>query len=410
MTLLHMSDLDLSGKRVLIREDLNVPLTGGQITSDARIRAVLPTLRLAMQQGARVIVLSHLGRPEEGKFDPALSLAPVAARLSKLLGVPVPLRKDWLGGVECSAGAVVLCENVRFNPGETEDSDALARQIAALGDIFVMDAFATAHRAEASTHGVAKYAPVACAGPLLTAELEALGRVLDKPARPLVAIVGGSKVSTKLAILEALLDKVDKLLLGGAIANTFLAAVGHKVGNSLCEANMIATACRLLDRAHARGADIALPLDVVVAHRCAANAAVKGRWAAEVSGDEMIFDIGPATIRRYAEILATAKTILWNGPVGAFEIDQFGEGTEAIANAIAAGRAFSLVGGGDTVAAVEKYGVANRISYVSTGGGAFLECVEGKTLPAVAVLEERARELPPANRAPAAIGARPVTS
>jgi phosphoglycerate kinase len=387
-----MSDLNLSGKRVMIREDLNVPVQNGQVTSDIRIRAALPTLRSAMQQGARVIVLSHLGRPEEGKFDPELSLSPIAAKLSELLGVPVPLRKDWLGGVDCAAGSVVLCENVRFNTGEKKDGEALARQMAALCDVFVMDAFATAHRAEASTHGVAKYAPVACAGPLLLAELNALGRALANPARPLVAIVGGSKVSTKLTILETLLDKVDNLILGGGIANTFLAAAGVKVGSSLCEMDMIATARRLLERAHARGSDIALPLDVIVAHECSAGAAARGRWAAEVAADEMILDIGPATIQRYARILASAKTILWNGPVGVFEFDQFGEGTKAIAQAIAASEAFSLAGGGDTLAAAEKYGVASGISYLSTGGGAFLEFVEGKTLPAVAVLEERARE------------------
>jgi phosphoglycerate kinase len=388
-----MSDFDLSGKRVMIREDLNVPMQNGRITSDMRIRAALPTLRSAMQQGAHVIVLSHLGRPEEGKYDPELSLSPVAAKLSELLGVPVPLCKDWLGGVDCAAGSVVLCENVRFNKGEKQDSEALARQMAALCDVFVMDAFATAHRAEASTHGIAKFAPVACAGPLLAAELNALERALANPARPLVAIVGGSKVSTKLTILEALLEKVDKLILGGGIANTFLAAAGIGVGTSLCETEMIATARGLLDRAHARGADIALPMDVTVAHE-RAGAGARGRWAVEVAEDEMILDIGPATIQRYARILASAKTILWNGPVGVFEIDPFGEGTKAIANAIASSEAFSLVGGGDTLAAVEKYGVANRISYMSTGGGAFLEFVEGKTLPAVAVLEDRARDMP----------------
>jgi phosphoglycerate kinase len=402
MPFLHMSDLNLSGKRVMIREDLNVPVQNGRVTSDARIRAALPTLRSAMRQGAHVIVLSHLGRPEEGKYDPAMSLSPVAAKLSELLGVPVPLCKDWLGGVDCAAGAVVLCENVRFNKGEKQDSEALARQMAVLCDVFVMDAFATAHRAEASTHGLAKFAPVACAGPLLVAELNALGRALANPARPLVAIVGGSKVSTKLTMLDTLLDKVDKLILGGGIANTFLAAAGYKVGSSLCETEMIATARRLLDRAHARGADIALPMDVIVAPERTAGAAAKGRWAAEVAADEMILDIGPATIQRYARILASAKTILWNGPVGVFEFDQFGEGTKALANAIAGSEAFSLAGGGDTLAAVEKYGVASRISYMSTGGGAFLEFVEGKTLPAVAVLEERARDLPPAaKRVPA---------
>ena len=403
MALVHMSDLDLSGKRVMIREDFNVPVLNGRVTSDMRIRAALPTLRSAMQQGAHVMVLSHLGRPEEGKYDPGMSLLPVAAKLSELLGVPVPLRQDWLGGVDCAAGSIVLCENVRFNKGERQDSEALARQMGALCDIFVMDAFATAHRAEASTHGVARFAPVACAGPLLVAELYALERALANPARPLVAIVGGSKISTKLTMLEALLDRADKLILGGAIANTFLAAVGYKVGTSLCETDMVAEARRLLERAHARGADIALPLDVVVAHQCTAGAAVKGRWAAELADDEMILDIGPATIQRYVGILASAKTILWNGPVGVFELDEFGEGTKAIANAIACSDAFSLVGGGETLAAVERYGIAKGISYMSTGGGAFLEFVEGKTLPAVAVLEQRARELSPVNRVPASI-------
>lgn len=396
MTLLYMSDLNLSGKRVMIREDLNVPLENGRITSDMRIRAALPTLRSAMQQGAHVIVLSHLGRPEEGKSNPELSLAPVAARLSELLGVTVPLCKDWLGGVECAAGSIVLCENVRFNNGEKKDNEALARKMAALCDVFVMDAFATAHRTEASTHGVAKFAPVACAGPLLAAELKALERALANPARPLVAVVGGAKVSTKLTMLEVLLDRVDKLILGGGIANTFLAAAGYKVGNSLCEMDMLATARTLLDRAHARGADIALPLDVIVAHARSAGAVGKGRWAAEVAADEMILDIGPATIQRFAGILLSAKTILWNGPLGVFELDQFGEGTKSIAITIAGSEAFSLAGGGDTLAAIEKYGVAKGISYISTGGGAFLEFVEGRTLPGVAVLEERLQKLQPA--------------
>ncbi len=396
MALLRMSDLNLSGKRVMIREDLNVPVQNGQVTSDMRIRAALPTLRAAMQQDARVIVLSHLGRPVEGKYDAKLSLAPVAAKLSELLGVSVPLRKDWLGGVDCAPGCVVLCENVRFNEGEKQDSEALARRMAALCDVFVMDAFATAHRAEASTHGLAKFAPLACAGPLLVAELDALARALANPARPLVAVVGGAKVSTKLAILDTLLGKVDKLILGGGIANTFLAAAGYKVGRSLCETEMIAAARRLLDHTHARGADIALPMDVIVACERAVGAVAKGRWVAEVAADEMILNIGPATIQRYARILSSAKTILWNGPVGVFEFDQFGEGTKAIATTIAGSEAFSLAGGGDTLAAVEKYGVTSRISYISTGGGAFLEFVEARTLPAVAILEERARDLPPA--------------
>jgi phosphoglycerate kinase len=390
MKVLRMSDLALSGKRVLIREDLNVPVKDGQVTSDARIRAAVPTLRAAQQQGAHVIVLSHLGRPEEGKFEPEFSLAPVAAKLSELLGKSVPLRRDWLGGVDCAAGSVVLCENVRFNKGEKKDSEALARQMAALCDVFVMDAFGTAHRAEASTHGVAKFAPVACAGPLLVAELDALELALAKPARPLVAIVGGSKVSTKLLVLEALLDRVDKLIVGGGIANTFLAATGVKVGKSLCERDMLDMARKLLERARARGAEIPLPVDVVVAREFAATAHADVRAVAQVADDELILDIGPDTADQFSAILRSAGTIIWNGPVGVFEFDQFGEGTKAIANAIASSNAFSLAGGGDTLAAIEKYGVEDGISYISTGGGAFLEFVEGKTLPAVAMLEQRA--------------------
>jgi phosphoglycerate kinase len=391
MKLLRMADLNLSGKRVLIREDLNVPLEHGAVTNDLRIRAALPTLRAALGQGARVIVLSHLGRPREGKPTPELSLEPVAVRLSELLGRAVPLREDWLGGVECAAGEAVLCENVRFNKGEKSDDETLARKMAAMCDVFVMDAFATAHRAEASTHGVARFAPVACAGPLLVAELEALERALANPARPVVAIVGGSKVSTKLSILESLIDKVDKLIVGGGIANTFLAAAGVEVGKSLYEKDMLQTAHELLGRARARGADIAVPDDVTVARECSAAAQARGVWSVQVGPDDMILDIGPATIQRYGKILESARTIIWNGPIGVFEIDQFGEGTRAIARAIADSRAFSLAGGGDTLAAIEKYGVEDRISYKSTGGGAFLEFMEGKTLPAVAVLEERAR-------------------
>ncbi len=391
MKLVRMADLNLSGKRVLIREDLNVPLEHGAVANDLRIRAALPTLRAALSQGARVIVLSHLGRPREGEFTPELSLAPVAVRLSELLGKSVPLRTDWLGGVECAAGEAVLCENVRFNAGEKEDDEALARKMAAMCDVFVMDAFATAHRAEASTHGVARFAPVACAGPLLVAELEALERALANPARPVVAIVGGSKVSTKLSILESLIDKVDKLIVGGGIANTFLAAAGVKVGKSLYEKDMLQTAHRLLDRARARGADIAVPDDVTVARECSRSAQATGVWSVGVGPEDMILDIGPATIQRYGKILESARTIIWNGPIGVFEIDQFGEGTRAIARAIADSHAFSLAGGGDTLAAIEKYGVESRISYMSTGGGAFLEFLEGRTLPAVAVLEERAR-------------------
>jgi phosphoglycerate kinase len=390
MKVLRMGDVTLAGKRVLIREDLNVPVKDGVVTSDARIRAALPTLRAAMQQGARVIVLSHLGRPEEGRFESEFSLAPVASKLSELLGKPVPLCKDWLGGVDCAAGQVVLCENVRFNKGEKKDNEALSRQMASLCDVFVMDAFGTAHRAEASTHGVAKYAPVACAGPLLVAELEALERALAKPARPLVAIVAGSKVSTKLQVLEALLDKVDKLIVGGGIANTFLAATGVRIGKSLCEKDMLGMARTLLERARARGAEIPLPVDVVVAREFAATAHADVRPVGQVAEDELILDIGPDTAEQFDAILKDAGTIIWNGPVGVFEFDQFGEGTKAIANAIASSKSFSLAGGGDTLAAIEKYGVEDGISYISTGGGAFLEFVEGKTLPAVAVLEQRA--------------------
>jgi len=337
-----------------------------------------------------VIVLSHLGRPEEGRFEPEFSLAPVAAKLSELLGKAVPLLRNWLNGVECAVGQVVLCENVRFNKGEKKDDEALSRQMAALCDVFVMDAFGTAHRAEASTHGVAKFAPLACAGPLLVAELEALERALAKPARPLVAIVAGSKVSTKLQVLEALLDKVDMLIVGGGIANTFLAATGVNVGKSLCEKDMLDMARKLLDRARARGAEIPLPVDVVVAREFAATAHADVRPVGQVADDELILDIGPDTAEQFDEILKSAGTIIWNGPVGVFEFDQFGEGTKAIANAIASSKSFSLAGGGDTLAAIEKYGVEDGISYISTGGGAFLEFVEGKTLPAVAVLEQRA--------------------
>jgi phosphoglycerate kinase len=391
MKVIRMTDLDLRGKRVLIREDLNVPVQDGKVTSDARIRAALPTLRLAADAGARVLVLSHLGRPEEGVFSAEASLAPVAARLSELLGRPVPLRRDWLDGVDCDPGDVVLCENVRFNKGEKKDKDELARRMAALCDVFVMDAFGTAHRAEASTHGVAKFAPVACAGPLLVGELDALELALEKPARPLVAIVAGSKVSTKLTVLERLLDRVDKLIVGGGIANTFLAAIGIPVGKSLHEPDMLEMARGLLEKARARGAEIPLPSDVVVARELAATAHADVRAVREVAGDELILDIGPDTAEHFAALLASAGTIIWNGPVGVFEFDQFGEGTKAIANAIARSKAFSLAGGGDTLAAIEKYGVADGISYISTGGGAFLEFVEGKVLPAVAILEERAR-------------------
>ncbi len=390
MKILRMTDLELSGKRVLVREDLNVPVQEGTVTSDARIRAALPTLSRAMGAGAKVFVLSHLGRPEEGVYDEKLSLAPVAARLSELLGKPVPLRKDWLSGIDCAPGDAVLCENVRFNRGEKQDSEELSRRMATLCDVYVMDAFATAHRAEASTHGVARFARQACAGPLLVGELEALERALQSPARPLIAIVAGSKVSSKLTVLEALLAKVDRLIVGGGIANTFLAASGVRVGKSLHEADMLDIARRLMAQASRRGTEIPLPSDVVVAKELAATAHADIRPVNEVQADEMILDIGPDTAERFGAALQTAGTIVWNGPLGVFEYDQFGEGTRAIAAAVARSKAFSLAGGGDTLAAIEKYGVEEGISYISTGGGAFLEFVEGKKLPAVEILEARA--------------------
>lgn len=392
MKVLRMTDLSLTGKRVMIREDLNVPVDGGVISSDARIRAAVPTLVAARDAGACVIVLSHLGRPKEGVFAEEFSLAPVAARLSELLGSPVRLQRNWLEGIECAPGEVVLCENVRFNPGEKKDDPTLSGKMAALCDIFVMDAFGTAHRAEASTHGIARQAPVACAGPLLVAELEALDRALAEPARPLVAIVARSKVSTKLEVLEALIDKVDQLIVGGGIANTFLAAVGQRIGKSLHEAEMLETARRLLARAEARGAAIPLPVDVVVAREFAPTAPATIKAVDSVEDDEMILDIGPKTAAEFAAVLQRAGTILWNGPVGVFEFDAFEGGTRTLAQAIAASPAFSLAGGGDTLAAIEKYGVGQDISYISTGGGAFLEFVEGKTLPAVAALEARAAQ------------------
>jgi len=388
--ILRMSDLDLAGKRVLIREDLNVPVADGRVTSNARIRAALPTLQLAIERGARVIVMSHLGRPKEGVSDPSLSLAPVAVRLSELLGKPVRLVSDWQDGVDAAPGEVVLLENVRFNKGEKKDDEALARRMAALCDVFVMDAFATAHRAEASTHGVARFAPVACAGPLLIGELEALETALEKPARPLVAVVGGSKVSTKLTVLETLIERVDYLVVGGGIANTFLAAVGMPIGKSLHEPEMIDMARRLLARARERGVGIPIPVDVVVASEFSAKAEADVKSVSEVGNSDMIMDIGPDTAEQITGIVALAGTVIWNGPLGVFEFDQFGEGTWGLAQAIARSKAFSIAGGGDTIAAIEKYGVGGSISYISTGGGAFLEFVEGKVLPAVAVLEQRA--------------------
>jgi len=391
MKVLRLTDTDLRNKRVLIREDLNVPVQSGVVTSDARIRAAIPTIRYALDQNAKVFILSHLGRPEEGKYDESLSLAPVAVRISELLGKPVPLRKEWLDGVDCQPGSAVLCENVRFNKGEKKDDEKLARRMAELCDVFVMDAFGTAHRAEASTHGVARFARIACAGPLLVGELEALETALHEPARPLVAIVGGSKVSTKLTVLESLLEKVDQLIVGGGIANTFLAATGVGVGKSLHEAEMLDVARRLMAKAKARGTEIPLPTDVVVAKEFAATAHADVRTVHDVRNDEMILDIGPDTADRFSELVQSAGTIVWNGPLGVFEFEQFGEGTRAIALAIARSKAFSLAGGGDTLAAIEKYNIEDGISYISTGGGAFLEFVEGKTLPAVAVLEERAK-------------------
>ena len=396
MTILRMSDLDLAGKRVLIRQDLNVPIEHvdgqpGTITSEQRILASLPTLRLALEKGAAVMVTSHLGRPKEGSWSQADSLAPVAARLSQLLGMEVPLLRDWVDGVEVKPGQLVLLENCRMNVGEGKDDEALSKKYAALCDVFVMDAFGTAHRAQASTHGVIRFAPVAAGGPLLMAELDALDKALASPARPLLAIVAGSKVSTKLELLTSLVGKVDQLIVGGGIANTFLAAVGHPVGKSLHEPDLVDTARQIMADAQARGAAIPLPEDVVVATAFAADAAATIRPVAEVAADELILDIGPRTAARYAQLIGAAGTVVWNGPVGVFEFDAFAGGTEAVARAIAGSSAFSIAGGGDTLAAVDKYGIADQVSYISTGGGAFLEFLEGKTLPAVAALQARAK-------------------
>jgi phosphoglycerate kinase len=388
--IVKMSALDLRGKRVLIREDLNVPISDGIVSSDARIRAALPTIRLALEAKASVLVMSHLGRPEEGQFSEEFSLAPVARRLAELLGVPVPLKRDWLDGVSAGPGAMVLLENVRFNKGEKKDSDELAKKMAALCDIYVMDAFGTAHRAEASTHGVAKFAPVACAGPLLVNELTALETALEKPARPLVAIVAGSKVSTKLTVLESLLSKVDQLIVGGGITNTFLAALGFNVGKSLYEPAMLDICKRLLQQSAKRGIEIPMPTDVVVAKEFSPKAEADVKAVAAVGADDMILDIGPDSAERLAKMMASAGTILWNGPIGVFVLEQLGQGTPTLANAIARSKAFSLAGGGDTLAAIEKYQIEDSISYISTGGGAFLEFVEGKKLPAVEILEQRA--------------------
>jgi phosphoglycerate kinase len=387
---IRMEDLALAGKRVLIREDLNVPVADGKVTSDARLRAAVPTIRAAAEAGARVLVMSHLGRPKEGERDPALSLAPVAKALENLLGRPVRLHDGELEAASAQPGEVVLLENVRFLKGEKKDDPALARRMAALCDVFVMDAFGTAHRAEASTHGVALAAPVACAGPLLAAELDALERALENPRRPLVAVVGGSKVSTKLAVLESLVSRVDSLVVGGGIANTFLAARGCPVGKSLHEHDMIDVARRLLAQAQARGVEVPIPTDVVVAREFAATAVATTKPASAVAADEMILDVGPASARVVSEAVAKAGTVIWNGPLGVFEFDAFAGGTKMLAEAIAKSPAFSIAGGGDTLAAIEKYGIARDVSYISTGGGAFLEFVEGKTLPAVAALERRA--------------------
>jgi phosphoglycerate kinase len=387
---IRMQDLELAGRRVLIREDFNVPVENGQIRSDARIRAALPTIRLALDKGAAVLLMSHLGRPKEGEFDARFSLAPVAAHLAALLGQPVRLERDWLDGIEIVPGEVVLCENVRFNPGEKQDDEALAQRMAALCDVFVMDAFGTAHRAQASTHGVARFAPIACAGPLLAGELEALGKALHQPARPLVAIVGGAKVSTKLTVLDTLLDRVDQLIVGGGIANNFLAAAGHPVGKSLYEPDLLEQTRALVAKAERRGAAIPLPSDVVVAAGLESHHEAVTRPVSEVGAADMILDVGPATAAVYAEIIAGAGSIVWNGPVGVFEDARFAAGTRALAEAVAASEAFSIAGGGDTLAALENFGLTDQVSYVSTGGGAFLEFLEGRTLPAVAMLQQRA--------------------
>jgi len=391
MSVVRMSDLDLRGKRVFMRVDFNIPIQGGKIADDTRIRATLPGIRHALAQGARLMLASHLGRPTEGGFSEKESLAPVAAHLSRLLGEEVPLKRDWLGGVAVEPGRAVLLENCRFNKGEKKDDDALAKTMAALCDVYVNDAFGAAHRAEASTHGIARYAPLACAGPLMAAEIEALSKALERPARPLVAIVAGAKVSTKLTVLGALAEKVDRLVPGGGIANTFMLAAGMKVGKSLAEPLLVAEARRIVGILRAKGGDVPLPTDVVCAKEFSGTAKAEIKAADEVGDDDMILDIGPNTAAAFAESLSGAGTIVWNGPVGVFEFDQFGQGTRALAQAIAGSRAFSLAGGGETLAAIAKYGVTEGISYISTGGGAFLEFLEGKKLPAIEILEERAR-------------------
>ena len=393
MYCLHMTDLELANKRVLMREDFNVPIEDGRVTSDARLRAALPSIEQVLAQpGTSVLLLSHLGRPTEGQYDEQYSLAPVAARLSELLDRPVRFERSWLDGVDIHPGEVVLCENVRFNPGEKANDEALARRMAALCDVFVMDAFGTAHRAQASTEGVARFAPQACAGPLLVREVMTLRDALEDPARPMLAVVGGSKVSTKLSVLDALLDRCDQLIVGGGIANTFIAAAGYEVGKSLHEPDLIPEAQRLIRLAHQRGGNIPIPKDVKVAKAFSADAEAVVRLIDEVREDEMILDIGPLTATDYADVIWGSGTIIWNGPVGVFEFENFRHGTQAGAEAIADCGAFSIAGGGDTLAAIDRFDLAGRISYISTGGGAFLEYVEGKTLPAVAVLEQRARD------------------
>jgi phosphoglycerate kinase len=386
-----MSDLDLRGKRVFMRVDFNVPVQDGEITDDTRIRATVPGIRHALSQGARLMLVSHLGRPKEGEFSEKESLSPVARRLSKVLGEDVPLKRDWLKGVAVEPGRVVLLENCRFNKGEKKDDDALAKTMAALCDVYVNDAFGAAHRAEATTHAIARYAPVACAGPLMAAEIEALSRALERPARPLVAIVAGAKVSTKLTVLGALAERVDHLIPGGGIANTFMLAAGMKVGRSLAEPELAAEARRIVGILRAKGGNVPLPTDVVCAKEVSRTAKAEIKAADKVGDDDMILDIGPDTAAAFAQSLAGAGTIVWNGPVGVFEFDQFGQGTRALAQAIAGSKAFSLAGGGETLAAIAKYGVAEGISYISTGGGAFLEFLEGKKLPAIEILEQRAR-------------------
>lgn len=391
VAVLKMTDLALAGKRVLIRQDLNVPVKNGVVTSDVRIQASLPTIEHALAAGAKVMVMSHRGRPTEGVYVEEFSMAPIAAHMSKLLGRDVRLAKDWLDGVDLNGGEVVLCENVRFNVGEKKNDDDLSKKMAALCDVYVMDAFGTAHRAQASTHGVAKYAPQACAGPLLAGELEALAKALDNPARPMVAIVGGSKVSTKLTVLESLSKIVDQLIVGGGIANTFIAAEGYNVGKSLYEADLIETSKKLIADAKANGGNIPIPTDVVCGKEFSETAPAQTKSVVDVADDDMIFDIGPDSAAALVDILKNAGTIVWNGPVGVFEFDQFGAGTQALSLAIAESDAFSIAGGGDTLAAVDKYGIKEKVSYISTGGGAFLEFLEGKKLPAVAILEERAQ-------------------